>query len=155
MSVVPLSVSRRVALRTLLLLSTVVAAPWRVLAAQWNKAAFEARVLADALERLGATTAPESDQIDFKAPEIAENGAIVPIEVRSRVPGTRSIHVLVEKNQFPLAASFEFLEGAEPFIATRIKMSESARVTVLVNADGKYFSAARDVKVTIGGCGVS
>lgn len=150
-----MSMPRRVVLRTLMLLPAVVFAPWRVLAAQWNKAAFDARAIAEALERIGATTASESDQIEFKAPEIAENGAIVPVEIRSHIAGTRSIHLLVEKNQFPLAASFEFLEGAEPFVATRIKMSESARVIVIVNADRKCFSSTREVKVTIGGCGVS
>lgn len=127
--------------------------PLRLLAAEWNKIAFESKDMASSLKLIGADTAAPSELIRFKAPEIAENGAIVPIEIESRVPGTETIFVLAEKNPQPLAASFRFLNGAEPFVATRIKMSESARVVVVVEADGRFFSASRDIKVTIGGCG--
>jgi sulfur-oxidizing protein SoxY len=144
---------RRSVLRTIMFAAIALLAPVRAVAAQWNKAAFDAKVLSDGLTQIGAATVIESEQIDFKAPEIAENGAIVPIEVTSRLAQTQAIYVFADKNQYPLAGSFEFSNGAEPFVATRIKMSESARLTVVVRADGKFYSKAREVKVTIGGCG--
>lgn len=146
---------RRALLRASGLFCLLALVPLRLLAANWNKGAFEAKSMREALRNIGASSLRESDQIEFKAPEIAENGAIVPIEVTSRLPGPQTIHVFAEKNPNPLAASFEFLEGVEPFFATRIKMRESARLLVVVKAQGGFFSTARDVKVTIGGCGVT
>ena len=127
--------------------------PFQVLAAAWNKAAFDARVLADVLNSIGASDAVESTQIQLKAPEIAENGAIVPVEVTSGLPGTQSIFIIAEKNLQPLTAIFDFTEGVEPFVSTRIKMGESSKVMIVVKADGKFYFTAREVKVTIGGCG--
>jgi sulfur-oxidizing protein SoxY len=146
---------RRLLLRAAGLFALLALAPMRLLAAQWNEPAFKAKALAEALKNIGASNLRESDQIEFKAPEIAENGAIVPIEVRSRLPGPQTIYLFAEKNPNPLAASFEFLESIEPFFATRIKMRESAKLLIVVRTPGGYFSAARDVKVTIGGCGVT
>ncbi|MFN0040651.1 MAG: thiosulfate oxidation carrier protein SoxY [Burkholderiales bacterium] len=125
----------------------------RALAAQWNSRAFDARALEDTLAGLGATAVEDSDQIVLRTPEIAENGAIVPVEIESRIAGTRFIHVLVDKNAQPLAASFEFADGADPFVALRIKMSESSNVRVIVHAAGRFYRTANEVKVTIGGCG--
>src|SRR5512132_182877 len=85
--------------------------PLRALAA-WNKEAFGAKTAADALKNLGAAGSTESKDIAIEAPQIAENGAVVPIEITSNVPNTRSIAVVVEKNPFPLAARFEFGDGA-------------------------------------------
>ena len=147
------SAGRRRALGALLLLAANAFAPLRALAAAWNTAAFAAKSVSDGLKAIGAAAHTESGLVELKAPEIAENGAIVPIEVTSRVPGTQSIYLLAEKNQYPLAASFDFLNGAEPFVSTRIKLNESARLTAVVKADGKFYSATREVKVTIGGCG--
>ena len=95
----------------------------------------------------------ESDQIQLKTPEIAENGAIVPIQVISEIPNTETVFVFAEKNPQPLVASFTFVRNVEPFFATRIKMGESAKVHVVVRADGQHYTTSRDVKVTIGGCG--
>jgi sulfur-oxidizing protein SoxY len=135
----------------------VVAAGWLrplvVLAAEWNKAAFDAKVLAEALKYVGATSATESDQILLKAPEIAENGAIVPVEITSKIAGTQTIYVIADKNPQPLIAIFDIGSGLEPFISTRIKMGESSKVRVLVKAAGKFYVATQEVKVTIGGCG--
>ena len=150
---IPPRTGRRRTLATLLLLVASAAAPLRALAAAWNKAAFAAKTVSDGLAAIGAAAHSASDLVELKAPEIAENGAIVPVEVTSRVPGTQSIYLLVGKNQYPLAAVFDFLNGAEPFVSTRIKMNESARLTALVRADGRFYSATREVKVTIGGCG--
>jgi sulfur-oxidizing protein SoxY len=127
--------------------------PIQLLAAEWNKAAFETKILAEALKDVGATSATESDQIVLKAPEIAENGAIVPVEITSRIPGTQSIYIIADKNPQPLVAIFDITAGMEPFISTRIKMGESSKVRVLVKAAGKFYVATQEVKVTIGGCG--
>ena len=91
--------------------------------------------------------------IKLELPIIAENGAVVPVEVTSNLPDTKSIVVLVEKNPFPLVAKFDFLEGATPFVKVNVKMGESSNVRVLAEAGGKYYSAVKEVKVTIGGCG--
>ncbi len=127
--------------------------PLQLLAAEWNKAAFDAKVLAEALNNLGAASATESGQIQLKAPEIAENGAIVPVEITSAIPGTQAIYIVADKNPQPLVAIFDIAPGLEPFISTRIKMGESSKVRVLVKAGGKFYVATQEVKVTIGGCG--
>ncbi len=127
--------------------------PEELLAAGWNKDAFGSKSAADALKGLGASNPTESKEIVIDAPEIAENGAVVPIEITSNVPNTRSIAVLIEKNPFPLAAKFDFLEGAVPFVKVNVKMGESSKVRVVAEAGGKHYTTAKEVKVTIGGCG--
>ena len=127
--------------------------PQDLLAAGWNKDAFGAKTLADALKSLGAVAAADSKDIVIDAPQIAENGAVVPVEITSNLPDTKSIVVLVEKNPFPLVARFDFLEGAAPFVKVNVKMGESSNVRVLAEAGGRYYSAVKEVKVTIGGCG--
>src|SRR5579862_7041746 len=98
--------------------------PLRALAA-WNKEAFSAKSAADALKGIGAGSIAESRDILIEAPQIAENGAVVPIEITSNVPGTRSIAVVIEKNPFPLAAKFDFTESAVPFVKVNVKVGES------------------------------
>ena len=127
--------------------------PVYLLAAEWNKAAFDAKALADTMKNIGASSATDSDQIQLKAPEIAENGAIVPVEITSRIPDTQTIYIVADKNPQPLVAIFEIQPGLEPFISTRIKMGESSKVRVLVKAAGKFYVTSQEVKVTIGGCG--
>jgi sulfur-oxidizing protein SoxY len=127
--------------------------PVVLLAAEWNKAAFDAKALADAMKSIGAVSVTDSDQIQLKAPEIAENGAIVPVEISSRIPATQTIYIIADKNPQPMVAIFEIAAGMEPFISTRIKMSETSKVRVLVKAGGKFYAATQEVKVTIGGCG--
>lgn len=127
--------------------------PVAALAAAWNKGAFSSKSTADAMKNLGAPAAEASAAISIEAPQIAENGAVVPIEVLSNIPGTKSISVLIEKNPYPLVATFEFMEGALPFVKVNAKMGETSDVRVLVAAGGKHFSATREIKVTIGGCG--
>jgi sulfur-oxidizing protein SoxY len=127
--------------------------PLRALAAGWNKIAFDARALPDALKGIGASSVAESDRIDLKAPEIAENGAIVPVEITSRIPDTESIYIFADKNPQPFVAEFDFTGATEPFVSTRIKMGETSKVRAIVKAGGKFYATARDVKVTIGGCG--
>jgi sulfur-oxidizing protein SoxY len=121
--------------------------------ADWNQSGFGAKALAEALASIGATRSVESVDIAVKAPDIAENGAIVPIEVVSRIPNTRFIAILADKNPFPLVCTYELLDGAEGFVSTRIKLAETSIVRVIVKADEKTYSARREIKVTIGGCG--
>jgi len=109
--------------------------------------------MADALKSIGATASIESKDILIKAPEIAENGAVVPMEVVSRIPNTEFIAILAEKNPFPLIGTFDLMNGAEGFVSTRIKMGQTSLVKAIVRADGKIYSATKEVKVTIGGCG--
>ncbi len=127
--------------------------PSQVLAAEWNKAAFNAKTMADAMKSIGAGAPLDSKDIKIKAPDIAENGAVVPIEVISNIPGTESIAIFVEKNATPLAAEFKFSNGTEGYVSTRIKMLKSSLVRAVVKAGGKTYTAAKEVKVTIGGCG--
>jgi sulfur-oxidizing protein SoxY len=124
-------------------------------AAQANRPAFEAKTLDEALKSLGASGASESRDIVIKAPDIAEDGAIVPIEVTSKIADTQSISLLVDKNPFPLIATYDFANGAEGFVATRIKMGETSKVRALVSAGGKLYTTSKEIKVTIGGCGES
>lgn len=128
-------------------------APVRAWTDGWNQSAFGSKALADALKSIGATNAVESDDILIKAPEIAENGAIVPIEVVSRIPNTRFIAILAEKNPFPLIGTFDLRDGAAGFVSTRVKLGQTSLVRVIVKADDRVYSASREVKVTIGGCG--
>jgi sulfur-oxidizing protein SoxY len=127
--------------------------PLQVAAAQWHKAAFDAKNVQDALKAAGVVNPAPSADILVKAPEIAENGAQVPIEISSAIPGTHNIRIFVDKNVQPYVASFDFKPGVEPFISTRIKMGETSILRVIVTAGGKQYIATREVKVTIGGCG--
>ncbi|MFA5243140.1 MAG: thiosulfate oxidation carrier protein SoxY [Sulfuricella sp.] len=127
--------------------------PGQVLAAEWNKNAFEAKNIDDALKGIHAAGAAKSADILIKAPEIAENGAVVPVEVTSKLAGTTDIAIFVDQNVNPLIADFTFANGAEGFVSTRIKMAKTSNVTVVVKAGGKSYMASKEVKVTIGGCG--
>ena len=127
--------------------------PEAAFAADWNQKAFEARNLKDALGALGAGTPANSNDIVITAPEIAENGAVVPVAALSKLPGTESIAILIAKNPTALAASFDIPAGTEPGVSTRVKMAETSDVYVLVKAQGKFYAAKKEIKVTIGGCG--
>lgn len=127
--------------------------PSEVLAAEWNKAAFDAKGMPDALKAIGASGAADSKDILIKAPDIAENGAVVPVEVTSKIAGTTGIVMMVEKNANPMVADFELSNGADGYVSTRIKMGQTSNVRVVVKAGGKTYSAVKEVKVTIGGCG--
>jgi sulfur-oxidizing protein SoxY len=122
-------------------------------AATWNKQSFEAKALADAIKNLGAANMSDSRDIAITAPDIAENGAVVPVAITSRIPNTESISIIAEKNPFPLAAMFDVSNGAEPYASVRIKMGQTSNVRAIVKADGKFYTATKEVKVTVGGCG--
>lgn len=122
-------------------------------AQQWNNSAFETKNLADTVKALGGGGSTPSKDIYIDAPDIAENGAVVPVSVESRLPKTRTIAILIEKNPNTLSADFEIPAGTDPFVSTRVKMAETSNIYALVIADGKYFHAVKEIKVTIGGCG--
>ena len=126
--------------------------PLRAFGAERNVEAFESKDVAKSLRLIGAAAAIETDEVILKAPDIAENSALVHIEIESKLPGTETIWVLADKNPQPLIARFDLLPGVDPFVAVRIKMADSAFIRAVVKADGKYWYAKKDTKVTIGGC---
>jgi sulfur-oxidizing protein SoxY len=140
------------------LLALLAAAGWlkpSVAEAQaWNKAAFDAKTMDETMKALGGGAPMQSKDIAFvSTPDIAENGAVVPIGVTSTIPKTDAIAILVEKNPNMLAALFEIPAGTDPSISTRVKMGQTSNVYALVKADGKYYVASKEIKVTLGGCG--
>jgi len=140
------------------LLALLAAAGWlkpEVATAQaWNKNAFDAKTMDETMKAFGGGAPAQSKDIAFvSTPDIAENGAVVPIGVTSTIPKTESIAILIEKNPNMLAASFDIPPGTDPAISTRVKMGQSSNVYALVKADGKYYVASKEIKVTLGGCG--
>lgn len=126
----------------------------KVQAADWNAAAFGSRDTRDLLKVLGAENANPSSALAILAPEIAENGAVVPVGINASIPGLESIVVIVEKNPNPLAAIFDIPNGTLGEVQVRVKMAESSNVLVLARVGGgKFYSATKEIKVTIGGCG--
>ncbi len=123
-----------------------------VLAADDAPNAFTATSMEDALAIMGVTP-EESSDISIKAPEIAENGAVVPVTISTSIKGVSEIMIMVAGNPTPLAAVFRLPEGTEPTASTRIKMGKTSDVVALVKAGDKTYSAKQEVKVTIGGCG--
>jgi sulfur-oxidizing protein SoxY len=122
--------------------------------AAFNKAAFEAKSVADAVKAYGGAAPVESKDVTLTAPDIAENGAVVPMAVASSLPGVKHLLVMVEKNPNALVAKFDVNEAVEPSFATRAKMGQTSDVyAVAITADGKAFFAKKEVKVTLGGCG--
>ena len=127
--------------------------PQAVMAA-WPKAAFDAKgVDATMTSLFGGTGTTDSKDIKIKAPDIAENGAVVPVSITAKQSGIESISILAAANGSPLAASFNLGAGAQGFVSTRIKMGKTSKVIAVVKAGGKVYSTSKDVKVTIGGCG--
>ena len=152
---------RRQALRTgggLTLLALLAAAGWLrpgdAAAEGWNTGAFESHSLDDTVKALGGSAPAQSKDIVFVAtPDIAENGAVVPIGITSNIPKTESIAILIEKNPNMLSAVFDIPAGTDPALSTRVKMAQTSNVYALVKADGKYYVASKEIKVTLGGCG--
>ncbi len=122
-------------------------------AAQWPQDAFKQKSEADALKALYGKSAEASEKVSLDAPEIAENGAVVPITVTSALPNVTGIAILVLENPFTLAAAYKIPEGTQALVANRLKMAKTTKVVAVVESDGKLYSASREVKVTVGGCG--
>jgi len=126
----------------------------RAVMAAWSKEAFESEDMNTALSAsMGSSKMTESDKVKLKAPDIAENGAVVPVTVTSGIDGTSSIGIIVANNPTPLTATFNLGPTTEGYISTRIKMGKTSDVIAVVKAGGKLYSAKKEVKVTIGGCG--
>jgi sulfur-oxidizing protein SoxY len=126
----------------------------RVSLAAWSKAAFEATDVNGGVSALfGSSGMDKSDKIKIKAPDIAENGAVVPVSVTTGIDGVSSISIFADKNATPLTADFQLGPGTEGYVSTRIKMGKTANVIAVVKAGDKLYSASKEVKLTIGGCG--
>lgn len=133
--------------------ASVLLLPKTIMAAVWNKAAFVETKFDKTLQNLGMTHAKPSDRIVIKAPDRAENGAIVQVEVKSELANTQAITLLVEKNPTPLIATYAFSEGAVGGVTTRIKMADTSDVTVIVKAGDQYYRNQKNVVVLESGCG--
>ncbi len=120
----------------------------------YNAAAFEAKTMADAIKALGGAAPVASKDVTVTGPDIAENGAVVPVGAASSLPGVKRLLILVEKNPATLAAAFDISDAVDATISTRVKMGQSSNVyAVAMMADGKVLFAQKEVKVTLGGCG--
>ncbi|UJW79233.1 thiosulfate oxidation carrier protein SoxY [Hydrogenophaga sp. SL48] len=117
-----------------------------------DNASFQVKTLEDALKAIGGTPAT-SDQVSVVSPDIAENGAVVPVGATSKLANTTEMYLIVEKNPTPLSCAFFIPAGTAADVQTRLKMGQSTNVVAVVKADGKLFSASKETKVTLGGCG--
>lgn len=144
--------TRRALLKSLALMSAMAMMPRLALAA-WPKKAFEDESVEAAITELYGTGSEVNDQVKLKAPDIAENGAVVPVSVSTDLPNVESISIYVEQNPNPLAATFELSKSSLPDVSTRIKMGTTSNVIAAVKAGDKVYTVSQEVKVTIGGCG--
>jgi sulfur-oxidizing protein SoxY len=122
--------------------------------AAWNEAAFSAKTLPDVIKALGGSAPVESKDVTVTGPDIAENGAVVPVGASTTMAGVKQLLLLVEKNPNALAAVFDITDKVEPNVSTRVKMGQSSNVyAVAMMGDGKVLYAVKEIKVTLGGCG--
>jgi sulfur-oxidizing protein SoxY len=122
--------------------------------ATFNSTAFEAKNMADLLKALGASAPAESKDVTIQGPDIAENGAVVPLSAATSLPGVKRMLLLIEKNPNMLSAIFDFTDAVDPAISTRVKMGQSSNVVVVAMMnDGRNLFASKEIKVTLGGCG--
>jgi sulfur-oxidizing protein SoxY len=119
----------------------------------WNKGAFETKSFTEAIKSLGGSAPTVSANIAITAPDIAENGAVVPVGAISKIPNTQMIAYLIDKNPNTVTAVFDIPAGTLPEVQTRVKMGQTSQVMVLVKADNKFYTAQKEIKVTVGGCG--
>ena len=138
---------------TALVIGTGLLVPGRAFATYLANA-FSAKDVPGALKAaVGSDTLTDSSAIKLKAPDIAENGAVVPITVSSTLPNVESITIIAVENPFPLTSTYMLTGSSVPFVSTRIKLGKTSEIIAVVKSDGQLFSASREVKVTIGGCG--
>lgn len=149
-----MQLGRRLVLQGGLAFAALAALPRAVFAAAWPKKAFDSTAAGQAMiDLLGTDQTTVSDQITLQVPEIAENGAVVPVTISTTLENVESISIVVTKNPRPLAATFEMSPGTLADISSRIKMGETSDVMAVVKTDAGVFSTSKQVKVTIGGCG--
>jgi len=150
----PADLTRRTTLRLLTLLGLAgMAGSARAAAPGWPEEAFHQKAEADAVRLLYGKPFEISDKVTLEAPEIAENGAVVPVSVSTALPGVTAISILVPENPFALAASYTFADGTMPSVGCRLKMAKTSNVVAIVEAGGKLYATSKEVKVTLGGCG--
>ena len=148
-----MTIHRRKFLHTALgVAAAILVVPLKAFAAR-PKAAFGAEKYDDVMNTLYNSTTTDSSHVSIKAPDIAENGAVVPITVKTDLANAESVSIIVPNNPNPLAASFELTPSSGGLVSTRIKMAKTSDVHAVVKAGGKLYSASKEVKVTIGGCG--
>ncbi len=129
------------------------ALPKKVWAA-WNEQAFRSRTTSDALNKVyGTESLTDSNKVFLQAPDIAENGAVVPITIQADLPNVETISLLVDENPTPLAVHYHICKGLRPYVSTRIKMGKTSAVHAVVKSDGQLLKTTKEIKVTIGGCG--
>ena len=146
--------TRRATLRLLALLGVAgIAGTARAAAPGWPEEAFRQKTEADAVKLLYGKPFEASDKVTLEVPEIAENGAVVPVSVSTALTGVTTISILVPENPFTLAASYTLPEGTLPAIGCRLKMAKTSNVIAIVESGGKLYAATKEVKVTLGGCG--
>ena len=122
--------------------------------ADYNAKAFEAKTMAELMKAMGAGTPTESKDVTITGPDIAENGAVVPVGAATALPGAKKMLVLVEKNPSILSASFDVSDAVDANFSTRVKMGQSSNVyAVAMMGDGRVLYATKEIKVTLGGCG--
>ncbi|MDH3714976.1 MAG: thiosulfate oxidation carrier protein SoxY [Gammaproteobacteria bacterium] len=155
-----MTIKRRTFLKRTLATSTVAMAAGagvlvpRAVLAVWPETAFSASDVSGAITGVvGSDATSDSDQINIKAPDIAENGAVVPVTVTTGLSNVESIAIVASENPTPLTSNFILGSGAEGFVSTRIKMAKTSDVIAVVKANGNLYSMKKEVKVTIGGCG--
>jgi len=146
--------TKRMMIRGGLALLALTGVPRMLLAAAWPRKTFGSTAASEALVTLlGTDVTTPSERIDLKLPQIAENGAVVPVEIDTTLENVELIAIVVKNNPRPMAATFEIPAGTLPKVATRIKMGETSEVIAVVKTSGGIYSAMEEVKVTIGGCG--
>ncbi len=151
---VPADLTRRTTLRLLTLLGVAgMAGSARAAAPGWPEEAFHQKAEAEAVRLLYGKPFEMSDKVTLEAPEIAENGAVVPVSVSTSLPGVAAISILVPENPFALAASYTIADGTMPSVGCRLKMAKTSNVVAIVEAGGKLYATSKEVKVTLGGCG--
>ena len=149
-----MQLGRRLLLQGGIAFATLAAIPRTLLAAAWPEKAFTQSAAAQAMtDLLGTDQTTPSDQIMLKVPQIAENGAVVPVTVTSTLENVESISIVVANNPRPLVATFELPPGTLPDLSSRIKMGQTSDVMAVVKTNTGIFSTSKQVKVTIGGCG--
>jgi len=147
-----MNLTRRGMLKRIIAGSAIALVPFSTFA-KWMETAFRSDTYAGALKAIGSEGATLSDKVKLKAPEIAENGAVVPIRVSSSLDDIESISILVEKNPTPLTAQFKMFSGLKADFKIRVRMGQTSKIIAVVKANGKSYTAESSVKVTIGGCG--
>lgn len=150
----PADLTRRTTLQLLTLLGVAgMAGSARAAAPGWPEEAFHQKAETDAVRLLYGMPFEASDKVTLEAPEIAENGAVVPVSVSTTLSGVTAISILVPENPFALTASYTLADGTMPSVGCRVKMAKTSNVIAIVEAGGKLYSTSKEVKVTLGGCG--